>query len=124
MGAFFHHLPIMFFEKCAILKTYQILGGAQWMKKFTKAGTNIEEVKRQNALAGNGKSIKEELGEEIFSQSVSKTAAGTNIQKVKEEIAEESNMFSVKSNARKTKAGTDIQKVKEEIAKESSNNNR
>lgn len=65
-------------------------------KKYTKAGTDIEEVKRQNALVGNGKLQKEEFGEEIYSQAQSfagKTVAGTNIQKVKEEIAKESDVF-------------------------------
>lgn len=101
-------------------------------EKFTPAGTNIEEVKRQNALAGNGKfneqsNLKEEFATEIFSQSISspsagKTVAGTDIQKVREEIAEESNVFPQSSNygiEGKTPAGTDIQKVREEIAQES-----
>lgn len=98
-------------------------------KKVTIAGTDIEEVKRQNAQAESGKfkseNLKEETASEIFSQefgipSAGKTQAGTNIQKVKEEIAEESSVFSQSSpSAGKTVAGTNIQKVKKEIEEES-----
>lgn len=101
-------------------------------KKVTIAGTDIEEVKRQNAQAESGKfkskNVKEETASEIFSQefggaNLGKTQAGTNIQKVKEEIAEESSVFSQGQSSPsvgKTVTGTNIQKVKEEIAEESS----
>ncbi|NLY81133.1 MAG: hypothetical protein GX072_14955 [Lysinibacillus sp.] len=76
-------------------------------KRFTQTGTDIEEVKRQNAQGSSG-------------------SFGTNPQKVREEIAQEggfaaqgSQGFSQANQAGKTASGTDIQKVREEIAQES-----
>lgn len=73
-------------------------------EQFTQSGTDINEVKRQNAQ-GN------------------RSTSGTNPQKVREEIAKEGGFgyqsFSQPSQAGKTAAGTNIQQVKEEIAEES-----
>ena len=78
-------------------------------KRFTSTGTDIEEVKRQNAQGYSG------------AQSF-----GTNPQNVREEIAQEAGPFSEpfskspapQSFGGKTASGTDIQKVREEIAQE------
>lgn len=104
-------------------------------KPFTQTGTNMEEVKRQNAQGSsstfgtNPQKVREEIAQEGgFGNSSSqpsptpaKTPAGTNIQQVREEIAQESS-FSSKAQPSpapaKTAAGTSIQKVREEIAEE------
>ena len=72
-------------------------------KRFTSAGTDIEEVKRRNAQSG--------LSYNALLESLS---SGTNPQKVKEEIAAEAGPFpsSNKSQLGKTVAGTDIAEVK------------
>lgn len=73
-------------------------------KRFTQSGTDIEEVKRQNA------------------QGSSSQPFGTNPQKVREEIAQEGGFGEqfVSQNqsfgAGKTASGTDIQEVKRQIA--------
>lgn len=105
-------------------------------KRYTSVGTDIEEVKRQNAQAGNGKSaalgtsafatdpqkVKAEIAQEAGpfpsgnQPSLGKTAAGTNIAEVKRQNAQAENG---KSAALGTSAfGTDPQKVKAEIASE------
>lgn len=74
-------------------------------KRFTQTGTDIEEVKRQNA------------------QGKSSSTFGTNPQKVREEIAQEGDFATPNSQPNptpaKTPAGTNIQQVREEIAEES-----
>lgn len=107
-------------------------------KQFTQTGTNIEEVKRQNAQGSsstfgtNPQKVREEIaqeggfGNQSFSQpsQPGKTPAGTDIQQVREEIAQESGFASPNKPQpspapAKTPAGTNIQQVKEEIAEES-----
>jgi gamma type small acid-soluble spore protein len=88
-------------------------------KSFSQSGTDINEVKRQNAQAGNGQGFS--------TPSAGVTPAGTDIQKVREEIAAESAPFAQPAPASqssqpftgKTASGTNIQKVREEIAAES-----
>lgn len=65
-------------------------------KRYTVVGTDIEELKRQNAQSGM--SFNEVLNE-----------LATNPQKVREEIAQEAGPF---SSRRKTIVGTDIEEVK------------
>lgn len=104
-------------------------------KRFTQTGTNIEEVKRQNAQGSsnsfgtNPQKVREEIaqeggfagqGSQGYSQAgqAGKTASGTDIQKVREEIAQESGFasqgqgFSKQQQKQKTVTGTDIQEVK------------
>ena len=71
-------------------------------KRYTNVGTDIEEVKRQNAQAGNGKSA-----------ALNTSAFGTNPQQVREEIAQDFSgaSFSGKQPG-KTVVGTDIAEVK------------
>lgn len=107
-------------------------------KRFTQTGTDIEEVKRQNAqgkssstFGTNPQKVREEIaqeggfGNQTFAQpsQPGKTPAGTNIQQVREEIAEESGFATPNSQPNptpaKTPAGTNIQQVREEIAEES-----
>lgn len=70
-------------------------------KRYTVVGTDIEEVKRQNAQAGM--SFNEVLNE-----------LATNPQKVREEIAQEAGPFPASSGTSngKTVVGTDIAEVK------------
>ncbi|SOC43949.1 gamma-type small acid-soluble spore protein [Ureibacillus acetophenoni] len=88
-------------------------------KNRTVTGTDINEVKRQNAGGASGSSFGG-----AFSSS-------TDPQKVREEIAQEagpfasgqaasqsSQAFGSQSTFGKTASGTDIQKVREEIAQE------
>jgi hypothetical protein len=72
-------------------------------KRFTSAGTDIEEVKRRNAQSGLS-----------YNAVLESLASGTNPQKVKEEIAAEAGPFPSANKVQlgKTAAGTDIAEVK------------
>ena len=72
-------------------------------KRFTSAGTDIEEVKARNAQSGLS-----------YNQVFESLASGTNPQKVKEEIAAEAGPFPSTNKVQlgKTAAGTDIAEVK------------
>ncbi len=113
-------------------------------KRFTSAGTDIDQVKRQNAQAngvtsgfGTNKMMEEFAQEASFSSSnqpsLGKTAAGTDIAHVKsqnakannaassykmmEEFAQEASFSSSnKPSLGKTVAGTDIAEVKRQNA--------
>ena len=79
-------------------------------KRFTSAGTDIEEVKKRNA----------QVGQDYSNQT---SSYETDPQKVKEEIAQEAGPFpsSSQSSAGKTATGTDIAEVKRQNQKSSKN---
>lgn len=122
-------------------------------KNRTVTGTDINEVKQQNAggsasgsFGTNPQKVREEIAQEAgpfggsqsaasqpSSQSQStfgKTASGTDIQKVREEIAQEAGPFgtqasrqSSQSSGNQTVAGTDIDEVKRQNAQSNQNKN-
>lgn len=81
-------------------------------KRFTQSGTDIEEVKRQNALGS------------------SRQPNGTNPKKVRAEIAQESgfagqaSMNQNQAGLGRTASGTDIQEVRKQNAKAEQAKNR
>ena len=107
-------------------------------KRFSSAGTDIEQVKRQNAQANRnatafGSNNMEEFGQEAsFSSSnkasLGKTMAGTDIAHVKQqnaqagngkmmtEFGQEASFSSNKASLGKTVADTDIAHVKQQNA--------
>lgn len=75
-------------------------------KQYTVAGTDIEEVKRQNAQSGKS-----------YLDVINAIGSGTDPQKVKAEIAEDlAQSFSQQSQLGKTVAGTDIAEVRKQNA--------